>query len=142
MNSIRVLIVDDSRYMRKVVELCLRQTGVQFRQILEAADGREALAILRDNVVDLILCDIDMPHMDGLEFVQQLAEVPNATGVPVVMITSEGGEHHVVQALSCGAQGYIRKPFSTEDIRRHVIPLLSRGPETDSASPRTISGKR
>lgn len=141
MDSIRALIVDDSRYMRKVVELCLRQAGVQFTDVLEAADGGDALTILRDTVVDLILCDIDMPHMDGLEFVQHLAEVPNATGVPVVMITSEGGENHVLQALSCGAQGYIRKPFSVEDIRRHVIPLLSRGRETGSTASPTTSGK-
>jgi|ERR1039458_1188759 two-component system chemotaxis response regulator CheY len=125
MNSIRVLIVDDSRYMRKVVELSLRQAGIQFKQILGAENGFEALRVLRDNVVDLILCDIDMPVMDGLEFVNQLSGVANGKGVPVVMITGEGHEAHVVQALSRGARGYIRKPFTTEDIRRHVFPLLA-----------------
>jgi two-component system chemotaxis response regulator CheY len=65
-----------------------------------------------------------MPVMDGLEFVKQLAGVENAKGVPVVMITTEGSESHVVQALSAGARGYIRKPFTAEQVKEHVLPLL------------------
>jgi two-component system chemotaxis response regulator CheY len=124
MNSIRVLIVDDSRYMRKVVEVCLHQAGIEIKQTLEAGNGFEAVGILQQNVVDLILCDIDMPGMDGLEFVQRLSGVANAKGVPVVMITGDGGESHVMKALSSGAQGYIRKPFTPDDMKRHVVPLL------------------
>jgi two-component system chemotaxis response regulator CheY len=124
MKSISVLIVDDSRYMRKVVELGLREAGVEFKQVLEAGDGFEALGVLRNNVVDLILCDVNMPVMDGLEFVKKLSGVANAKGVPVVMITSDGAESHVVQAISCGARGYIRKPFTPEDMKQRVVPLL------------------
>src|SRR6202521_4690867 len=112
MDSIRVLIVDDSSLTRKIVERCLRQAGIDLKQVLEAGNGAEALTVLKDNPVDLILCDINMPVMDGLEFVKQLAGVPNAKGVPVVMITTEGSESHVVEALSHGARGYIRKPFT------------------------------
>jgi two-component system, chemotaxis family, chemotaxis protein CheY len=75
--SIRVLIVDDSRYMRKVVELCLRQAGIALAQVLEAGNGFEALGLVRNNPVDLILCDIDMPVIDGLEFVKQLSALAN-----------------------------------------------------------------
>jgi two-component system, chemotaxis family, chemotaxis protein CheY len=128
MNSVRVLIVDDSSVMRKIVERCLRQAGIDFKQVLEAANGVEALGVLRDNPVDLILCDINMPVMDGLEFVKQLSEVANAKGVPVVMITTEGSEAHVVQALSCGARGYIRKPFTLEQVKEQVIPVLAGRP--------------
>jgi len=74
--------------------------------------------------VDLILCDINMPVMDGLEFVKQLPGVKNAKGAPVIMITTEGSESHVVQALSAGAKGYIRKPFTPEQVKDHVLPLL------------------
>jgi two-component system chemotaxis response regulator CheY len=70
------------------------------------------------------LCDINMPVMDGLELVKRLATVENARGVPVVMITTEGSESHVVRALSAGARGYIRKPFTAEQVKEHVIPLL------------------
>ncbi|HZR65739.1 MAG TPA: response regulator [Terriglobales bacterium] len=124
MNSIRTLIVDDSSVMRKIVERSLKQAGVEMSAVLEAGNGAEALAVLADNKVDLILCDINMPVMDGLELVKQLGGVPNAKGVPVVMITTEGSESHVVQALSAGARGYIRKPFTAEQVKEHVLPLL------------------
>jgi two-component system chemotaxis response regulator CheY len=74
--------------------------------------------------VDLILSDINMPAMDGLELVRQLQAVENAKGVPIVMITTEAGESHVVQALSSGARGYIRKPFSPDQIKERIISLL------------------
>lgn len=125
MDSIRALIVDDSSVMRKIVERCLRQAGIDLKQVFEAGNGAEAISSLNDNPVDLILCDINMPVMDGLEFVKQLAGVPNAKGVPVVMITTEGSEAHVVQAISCGAKGYIRKPFTAEQVKEHVIPVLA-----------------
>jgi two-component system chemotaxis response regulator CheY len=121
---IRALIIDDSSVMRKIVERSLRQAGIDLTQVFEAGNGAEALAVLKANRVDLILCDINMPVMDGLEFVKQLSGVDNAKGVPVVMITTEGSESHVVQALSCGARGYIRKPFTPEQVKEHVIPVL------------------
>ncbi|MFY9729966.1 MAG: response regulator [Candidatus Acidiferrales bacterium] len=125
MPDIRALIVDDSSVMRKIVERSLRQAGVNLTQVLEAGNGAEALAVLEQSQVDLILCDINMPIMDGLESVKQLAGVPNAKGVPVVMITTEGSESHVVQALSCGARGYIRKPFTADQVKEHVLPILA-----------------
>jgi two-component system, chemotaxis family, chemotaxis protein CheY len=125
MNSIRALIVDDSSVMRKIVERSLVQAGLELGAVLGAGNGAEALSILAENQVDLILCDINMPVMDGLEFVKQLPGVANAKGVPVVMITTEGSESHVVQALSAGARGYIRKPFTPDQVKEHVIPLLA-----------------
>jgi two-component system chemotaxis response regulator CheY len=124
MNQIRALIVDDSSVMRKIVERSLRQAGLEISAVLEAGNGAEALAVLAENHVDLILCDINMPVMDGLELVKRLATVENARGAPVVMITTEGSESHVVRALSAGARGYIRKPFTAEQVKEHVIPLL------------------
>jgi two-component system, chemotaxis family, chemotaxis protein CheY len=128
MDSIRALIVDDSSVMRKIVERSLRQAGINLSQVVEAGNGAEALGVLRENKVDLILCDINMPVMDGLEFVKQLATVDNAKGVPVVMITTEGSEGYVVQALSAGARGYIRKPFTPDQVKEHVLPVLARKP--------------
>ena len=117
MDKIRALIVDDSSVMRKIVERSLRQAGVELEKVVEAANGAEALAALQGNVVDLILCDINMPVMDGLEFVRQVATTETAKGIPIVMITTEGSESHVAQALSAGARGYTRKPF-TPDLRK------------------------
>jgi two-component system chemotaxis response regulator CheY len=125
MDSIRALIVDDSSVMRKIVARSLRRAGINISQVVEAGNGAEALGALRDNKVDLILCDINMPVMDGLEFVKQLATMENAKGIPVVMITTEGSEAHVVQALSAGARGYIRKPFTPDQVKEHVLPVLA-----------------
>lgn len=125
MKSIRALIVDDSSVMRKIVERSLRQAGIEISQVLEARNGAEALGILQRNTVDLILCDINMPIMDGLEFVKQLSGVEKARGVPVVMITTEGSETHVVQALTCSARAYIRKPFTPDQVKERVIPILA-----------------
>jgi len=124
MISVRALIVDDSSVMRKIVERCVRQAGIDLSSVFQAGNGAEALAILAENKVELILCDINMPVMDGLEFVKKLSSVENAKGVPVIMITTEGSESHVVQALSAGARGYIRKPFTAEHVRDSVVPLL------------------
>ncbi len=120
----RVLIVDDSAVMRKIVERSLRQAGLDLGEVLEANNGIEALSMVRQNSIDLILTDINMPAMDGLELVRQLAAMEAARGVPVVMITTEASESRVVEALSCGARGYIRKPFTPDQIKDHVAPLL------------------
>jgi two-component system chemotaxis response regulator CheY len=125
MDKVRALIIDDSSVMRKIVERSLRQAGIDLAEVREAGNGAEALAALQASTADLILCDINMPVMDGIEFLRQLQAVPNAKGVPVVMITTEGSESHVVQALSIGARAYIRKPFTAEQVKEHVLPLLA-----------------
>ena len=124
MGKIRALIVDDSSVMRKIVERSLRQAGIDLEKVVEASNGAEALVALQNNTVDLILCDINMPVMDGLEFVRQVHTVESAKGVPIVMITTEGSESHVVQALTAGARGYIRKPFTADQVKEHVVPVL------------------
>lgn len=125
MNQIKALIVDDSSVMRKIVERSLRQAGIDLSLVIEAGNGADALNLLKDQAVDLILSDINMPVMDGLEFVKQLQQQGLAANVPVVMITTEGSESNVVQALSCGARGYIRKPFTPEEVRDHILPLVA-----------------
>ena len=128
MGKIKALIVDDSSVMRKIVERSLRQAGIELEKVLEASNGAEGLVVLQDNVVDLILCDINMPIMDGMEFVRQVATMEKAKGTPIVMITTEGSEAHVVEALSAGARGYIRKPFTPDQVKEHVLPLLGKKP--------------
>lgn len=124
MDKIRAMIVDDSSVMRKIVERSLRQAGIELEKVVEAGNGSDALAALKNEPVDLILCDINMPVMDGLAFVRSLGTVENAKGVPVVMITTEGSETNVVQALLSGARGYIRKPFTPEQVKEHVLPVV------------------
>jgi two-component system chemotaxis response regulator CheY len=124
MSEIRALIVDDSTVMRKIVERALRQAGLDPLVVHEAGSGSEGLDVLRAKQVDLILSDINMPSMDGLEFLRQLRVQNLAPGVPVVMITTESSEEHVKQAILSGAQGYIRKPFTAEQVKERVLPLV------------------
>ena len=124
MSEIRALIVDDSSVMRKIVERALRQAGLEPLAVCEAASGTEGLEMLRKNEVDLILSDINMPSMDGLEFLRQIRAQNLAPGVPVVMITTESSEEHVKEAIQAGAQGYIRKPFTAEQVKERVLPLI------------------
>ena len=120
-----VLLVDDSAMMRKVVVRTLKMAGLEFEQVLEAGDGFEALACLRENEVDLIMCDINMPVMNGLELLRHIKDENLAVGVPIVMVTTEGSEPQVRQAIIAGAKGYIRKPFSADHIKNSVTPLLT-----------------
>jgi len=112
--------------MRKIVERSLRQAGLEISQVVEASNGSEALELLKNHTVDLVLCDINMPVMDGLEFVREAAKMEGGLRTPVVMITTEGSESHVVQALQAGAKGYIRKPFTADQVKEQVTPLLER----------------
>jgi len=125
MREIRALIVDDSSVMRKIVERSLRKAGVDPLVVLEAGSGVEGIEVLKSTQVDLILSDINMPAMDGLEFIRQLRERQLAAGVPVVMITTESSEEHVRQAIEAGATGYIRKPFTADQVKQRVLSLLA-----------------
>ena len=124
MAEIRALIVDDSSVMRKIVERSLRQAGLDPLVVYDAASGIDGLEVLKSKQVDLILSDINMPSMDGLEFLRQIKAQNLAPGVPLVMITTESSEEHVKQAILAGAQGYIRKPFTAEQVKERVLSLL------------------
>jgi two-component system chemotaxis response regulator CheY len=126
---LRALIIDDSAVMRKVIERALRQAGLELSEVLQASNGEEALQTLRDNqggtnALALILSDINMPVMDGLQFLEARKQENLAQGVPVVMITTEGNETFVMRAIAAGAQGYICKPFTAEQVKARVLPLL------------------
>jgi two-component system chemotaxis response regulator CheY len=125
MSEVRALIVDDSSVMRKIIERSLRQAGLDPLVVYEAGSGTEGLEVLKVKQVDLILSDINMPLMDGLEFLRQVRAQDLAPGVPMVMITTESSEEHVKQAILSGAQGYIRKPFTAEQVKERVLPLIN-----------------
>ena len=121
----RALIIDDSAVMRKVIERALHQAGLDLSEVVQASNGEEALQILREGGnLALIMSDINMPVMDGLQFLEQRRKENLAVGVPVVMITTEGSEPFVLRAIAAGAQGYICKPFTAEQVKARVLPLV------------------
>lgn len=119
-----VLIVDDSAAIRKILQRVLRQTGMAIRTIHEAGDGQEALNVLKGQHVDLVLTDINMPKMDGLQLLAAMKAAPEWQSLPVVMITTEGGEMKVGEAVRLGAAGYVRKPFTADQIKEKLAGIL------------------
>ena len=119
-----VLVVDDSAAIRKILTRVLRQTGMAIQTIHEAGDGQEALAVMALHRVDLVLSDINMPKMDGLQLLASLKASPQWQKVPVVMITTEGGETKVAEAVKLGASGYVRKPFTADQIKEKLMGFL------------------
>ncbi len=119
-----VLVVDDSAAIRKILQRVLRQTGMAIRTIHEAGDGQEALDLLKSNPVGLVLTDINMPKMDGLQLLAALKNSPDWRSVPVLMITTEGGEAKVGEAVKLGAAGYVRKPFTADQIKEKLAGIL------------------
>ena len=117
-----VLIVDDSSTMRKIISRSLRQAGLTIDEIFEAGDGIEGLNVLGNSKVNLILSDINMPNMDGLEFIKQARA--NGCKAPIVMITTEGGEDILREAMANGANDSIKKPFTPDQLQEKLGGLL------------------
>ena len=122
---LNVLIVDDSAAIRKILERVLRHADFQLGEVIEAGDGKEALDKLQAAVnVGLILSDINMPNMDGLEFLQKVKANDGWKTVPMIMVTTEGSQDKVLQAIQLGAAGYIRKPFTADQIKEKLIGIV------------------
>ena len=119
-----VLVVDDSAAIRKILQRVLHQTGMAIHTIFEAGDGQEALEILKKQQVRLVLTDINMPKMDGIQLLGALKATPAWRDIPVVMITTEGGETKVGEAVRLGAAGYVRKPFTADQIKEKLAGIL------------------
>jgi two-component system chemotaxis response regulator CheY len=120
-----VLVVDDSAAIRKILQRVLRQTGMAIGTVHEAGDGQEALDLLKGgHKIDLVLTDINMPRMDGLQLLSAMKASPQWNGIPVMMITTEGGETKVGEAVRLGAAGYVRKPFTADQIKEKLAGIV------------------
>ena len=119
-----VLIVDDSAAIRKILHRVLVQAELPLGKVHEANDGQEALNALGANSVGLILSDINMPNMDGIELLSRIKANASLKSVPIIMITTEGSQEKVLQALQLGASGYVRKPFTPDQIKEKLIGLV------------------
>jgi two-component system chemotaxis response regulator CheY len=119
-----VLIVDDSAAIRKILQRVLKQADVPLGTVHEAGDGLEALETLKNNKVQLILSDINMPKMDGLQLLGRLKSDEAYKKVPVIMVSTEGSESKVMDAVQLGAAGYVRKPFTADQIKEKLKGLV------------------
>jgi two-component system, chemotaxis family, chemotaxis protein CheY len=120
----RVLIVDDSPAMRGFVKRVIEISGFELSYCAEAGNGYEALDRLREEWVDLILTDINMPGMDGEEFLRRLDADDMLRSLPVVVISTDATSRRIKTMLALGARGYITKPFTPEALRTELDRTL------------------
>jgi len=119
-----VLIVDDSATMRKIIMRSIRQGGLDNAEFKEAGDGLEGLKAMAGETFDLILSDVNMPNMNGLDFIKEVASRV-ASPPPIVMTTTEGSEDVINEAMQRGATGYLQKPFTPDKVVEVLGPFLS-----------------
>ena len=122
MAKFRCLIVDDSPTMRQLIVFALKR--VPELELVEAADGVDALKKLPGQKIDLVLCDINMPIMDGLKLLSLMKNNPVYKEIPVVMVTTEGAAEDRDKGLALGARAYIAKPIQTNNLLKVVREIL------------------
>ena len=120
--NMKVLVVDDFATMRRIVKNVLKQIG--FTHIVEADDGTTALSVLKENRVDLIISDWNMPKMTGLDFLKRVRGDESTKDIPFVMVTAEAQKDNVLQAVQAGVSNYIVKPFTADTVKEKLAKVF------------------
>lgn len=120
--NLKVLVVDDFATMRRIIKNVLKQIG--FTKILEADDGTSALEVLKENEIDLIISDWNMPRMTGLDFLKTVRKEPSTKDIPFLMVTAEAQKDNVIQAVQAGVSNYLVKPFTADSIKTKLAQIL------------------
>lgn len=122
--GLSVLIVDDSAVIRSVVKKSIAMSGLEVKEVHEAASGREALEVLAARWIDIVFADLNMPEMSGAELVQKMAEDNLLVSIPVVIVSSERNQSRIDELKRLGIRAYLRKPFRPESFRDVVSEVL------------------
>ena len=122
--AFQVLIVDDSAAMRAFILRVIGLSGLDVGGCLQAGNGQEALDVLREKWVDIILTDVNMPVMNGEELLRRLDQDDLLKTIPVLVISTDGSENRMERMLALSAKGYLKKPFSPEELREKMEALL------------------
>ncbi|MBK8232154.1 MAG: response regulator [Candidatus Eisenbacteria bacterium] len=118
----KILLIDDSRTMRNIQKNVLQQIGIQ--EVTEAVDGEDGMKQYLSSQPTLILCDWNMPNVDGITFVQRLRAAGHKT--PVIMVTTEAEKAKVVEAIKAGVNGYVVKPFTPDLLKTRIDEVMSK----------------
>ncbi len=122
--SYSILIVDDSLPMRSVIKRTLKTAGYGSAQFHEAGNGKEALAIMKNGWIDIVITDYNMPVMNGMELIKAIKGDELLKDIPIVVISTESNDAKIKEFTDLGAAGYITKPFTPETIRDLLINIL------------------
>ncbi len=122
--AIELLVVDDSPVTRKMLRRAIGLCGLDVAEVHEAGDGAEALAKLAAHRVDLVLADVNMPVMNGVQLVERMTSDPSLAGIPVVIVATQMPDERVGRLLDMGARAYIAKPFRPEALREVVLQIV------------------
>ena len=126
-----IMVVDDSLPMRGVLKKTLRAAGYGASHFLEAENGQHALEVMGQQPVDIVITDFNMPLMNGLELIRAMKGKENLGRIPVIVVSTEGSLEKVTEIIDEGAAGYVKKPFSPEQIRDLLIELLGEPSDED-----------
>ena len=116
-----ILAVDDSASMRQMVSYTLKHAGYE---VIEAADGVDALEFARSHSVNLVLTDVNMPRMDGITLVRELRQLPAYKFTPMLVLTTESGPEKKMQGKQAGATGWLVKPFNPDKLLATIAKVL------------------
>ena len=122
MSKLRILIVDDSPTMRRILVNTVIKAG--YSDVKEAEDGRDALAKLMAGEYDLLMTDWNMPNMNGLELVQTVRQDDKLKAIPILMVTTRNMKEDIVNAIKCGVNGYIVKPFDAKTLNAKINEIM------------------
>lgn len=120
--SMRILVVDDFQTMRRIIINLLRQLG--FTNVVEAADGKQALEKVKDDKIELVVSDWNMPNMSGMEFLKELRADDEYKSLPFIMVTAEGKKENVIAAVQAGVNNYIVKPFNAATLKEKLVKVI------------------
>ena len=122
--SLNIMIVDDSPVMRVFLRKVVQLTGLPVGEYCEAGDGEAALQLLQERWMDLILTDVNMPRMNGEEFVRRLQADGTLHDIPVIVVSTDASQERIARMIKLGAKGYVSKPFLPETLRDEVEKIL------------------
>ncbi len=117
--NLNILVVDDSAVMRKMIIRTLTMCGIGIDSIHEASNGKEGLALLEEHWIDLLLIDINMPVMDGMEMLNHVRSNPETRDIPVLIVSTESNEQRIASFYKLGAS-FVHKPFTPEEIKQEI----------------------
>lgn len=120
-----LLIVDDSATMRKIIMRTVKMSGLEFETTEEAENGVEALEKLGAGPVDIMLCDVNMPEMSGIELVKEVRKLSDCENTKIIMVSTESSQELIDGVIADGANGFITKPFTPEKFQEELSPFMN-----------------